>query len=104
MTKFSDWLITQNQVFSLVETTLLISLSLYDLSPQKFHHACPLCIYICRASHIFVEESSSVQYSRECTMVKGTQNTTHSHLLGIVSQLNNTPFLSKSSPHTIHRV
>ena len=45
-----------------------------------------------------MEESSSVQYSTWCTIEKGTQNTTCSHVLGIVLQLN--PFLPKSSQHT----
>ena len=49
---------------------------------------CTLHTYTCHPSHIFVEESSSVQYSTYCMINKEHKNTMHSHLLGIVSQLN----------------
>ena len=74
-TKFSDWLNSRNQVFSLVKMTLLITLSLYGLSLQDFNHMRTLHIYTCHASHNFVEESSSIPYSTYST-------------IRIVSQLN----------------
>ena len=42
---FSDWLIFQNQVFSLVMMLTLITLSPYDFSQPDSHHACPSQIY-----------------------------------------------------------
>ena len=50
--KFSDWLIFQNQDFSLVTTLMSISQFLYDFSQPDFHHTCPSHTYICHASHI----------------------------------------------------
>ena len=50
--KFPDWLNSQNRVFSLVETMLLISQSLQNFSQPDFHHTCPSHIYICHTSHI----------------------------------------------------
>ena len=62
-----------------------------------------LHIYIFHSSHNFVEESSSIQYLTYCMIEKGThKNTTHSHLLGIVSQqLNEFSHYSSSNLHHI---
>ena len=87
-TKFSDWLISQNQVFSLVEMTSSISCSLYDLSVQDFYHTCPLHIYI-HVMHltffgrIFKHTIMEIVYNG-----KGTQKQNTFPLLGFVSQLN----------------
>ena len=51
----TDWLILQNQVFSLVVMLTLISQPLYNLSQQEFYHAYPLHIYTCLTSHILWE-------------------------------------------------
>ena len=48
---FSDWLIFQNQDFSLIEMLMLISQYLYGFSQPAFHHTCPSHIYI-YMSHI----------------------------------------------------
>ena len=50
--KFSDWLIFQNQAFSLVVKLMLISQSLYDFSQQESYHVYPLHICTCHTSHI----------------------------------------------------
>ena len=73
---------------------------------MRFLPCIPLThIYMSRISHfcgrIFKHTILDIVYDG-----KGTQNQTHSHLLGIMSQLNefHTIPSQKSSPHTIHKV
>ena len=49
---FSDWLMFQNQAFSLVAMLTSISQSLYDFSQQDFYHTYPLHTYTYHGSHI----------------------------------------------------
>ena len=46
---FSDWLVFQNQGFSLVAMQTSIYQSRYDFSQPDFHHTCPSHIKICHA-------------------------------------------------------
>ena len=84
MMKFSDWLIFQNQAISLVMMLMSISQSQYNFSQQDFtKHTLHTYIHVTHLT--FVEAyniGGSVQWKKE------HQNKTHSHLLGIVSQLN----------------
>ena len=53
--KVSDWLIFQNQAFSLVTMLMSITQSLYNFSQQDFSHAYPSHIGICDTCHILWE-------------------------------------------------
>ena len=65
-----------------------ISQSLYGLSQQDFHHAYPLHIYTCHPSHSLWKNLQAYNIQDSVQWKKEHQNTSHSHLLGIVSQLN----------------
>ena len=76
---FSDWLIFQNQAFSLVVMMTSITQSLYDSSQQEIHHKHSSHIYICHTSHILWENLQA--YSMEGTAHHEKDHTTSTSLV-----------------------
>ena len=65
-----------------------ISHPLYNLSHQEFYHTYLLHIYTCHTSHILWKNLQAYNIGDSEQWKRNAKIKTHSHLLGIVSQLN----------------
>ena len=82
--KFPDWLNSQNQVFSLLETMSSISQSLHDYSQPDFHHARPSHTYICHTSHVLWKNLQAYNIQGRVHSRKGHKFQRASRALGSV--------------------